>query len=66
MAEDEQNATKQAASTSSGEMKEEEIDRNLEESFPASDPPSWTVGTDHRTEIKDEQRDQESDSSKPG
>jgi hypothetical protein len=29
------------------EMNEEEIDINLEETFPASDPPSWTLGTDH-------------------
>lgn len=31
-------------------MSEEEIDDNLDDSFPASDPPSWSLGTDHGRE----------------
>lgn len=33
-----------------GEMSEDEIDGNLAASFPASDPPSWTLGTNHQQE----------------
>lgn len=30
-------------------MAESEIDDNLADTFPASDPPSWTLGSDHRS-----------------
>ena len=40
-----------------GEMSEDEIDRNLADTFPASDPPSWTLGTDHREEPVNERSD---------
>jgi hypothetical protein len=36
------------------EISEDEIDNNLMGSFPASDPPSWTLGTDHREETQTE------------
>jgi hypothetical protein len=35
-------------------MSEDEIDENLEESFPASDPPSWNLGSNHSGETHDE------------
>ena len=37
-------------------MSEEEIDKNIADSFPASDPPSWTIGTDHKSAGKGDQR----------
>lgn len=40
-----------------GEMSEAEIDRNLEDTFPASDPPSWTLGINHRKPSADEAND---------
>jgi hypothetical protein len=38
----------------SDEMTEKEIDANLEASFPASDPPSWTLGSDHGRDLSQE------------
>jgi hypothetical protein len=38
----------------SDKMSEAEIDNNLIGSFPASDPPSWTLGMDHQEETQSE------------
>lgn len=41
------------------EMSEAEIDANLEDSFPASDAPSWTLGSNHRAEAgKETEKDE--------
>jgi hypothetical protein len=48
--------------TDDGRMSEAEIDKNLQDTFPASDPPSWTLGTNHHQDeshVKDESDEDE-------
>ena len=43
------------------EMNECEVDENIAGSFPASDPPAWTTGTDHKNKTGDRKSDKEKD-----
>jgi hypothetical protein len=60
MAKDEKRSIENGTKESDA-MSEAEIDRNLMETFPASDPPSWTLGTNHREETKSEEGEANSD-----
>lgn len=56
MAEDEERIDGSGGGRDEG-MSEDEIDHNLMETFPASDPPSWTLGVDHSEETRGEEGD---------
>ena len=53
MSDDNERLVQKQPEEPAGEMSEAEIDNNLAQTFPASDPPSWTLGTDHKSELPD-------------
>ena len=55
---------KDSSPAGASEMSEAEIDANLEGTFPASDPPAWTLGTNHRP-ATDEEREHEDEEDEP-
>lgn len=59
MAENEKNTDDTTKEEDEQEALESEIDETLKETFPASDPPSWTLGTDHRVKPQVESHDDE-------
>lgn len=57
MKEDERSLSRTPAEKGAGEMSEAEIDANVEGTFPASDPPAWTLGSDHHSSTGREPED---------
>lgn len=59
MKEDANSLSRTADEQGAGEMSEAEIDANVEGTFPASDPPAWTLGSDHRPAVNQEREEDE-------
>ena len=56
MTEDKDQLERAAGQPSMKEISEDEIDRNLMGTFPASDPPSWTLGVERDKQPASERR----------
>ena len=54
MAEDKDGFERPASQPNSSEISEDEIDRNLIGTFPASDSPSWTLGIERNQKLANE------------
>jgi hypothetical protein len=56
MTEDKDRLERAAGQPSFSEISEDEIDRNLMGTFPASDPPSWTLGVERDKQLASDRR----------
>lgn len=54
MKEDTNDPSRRPVEKGKAEMSEAEIDANVEDTFPASDPPGWTLGLDHSSSTSQE------------